>query len=375
MRDQQTILVLLSTLRAEGTPVLASDLIRLWQAQGARIVVATFFNDSDEMRQEFEAMRIPLHCLQINPRGSAKFFQIALRVNRLCRKVGAKSVLCFPFGWHGYLSWGAKLAGVRNIVAHAGNYPPSYSVLSCWKMALAAWLGIPFGAQVACCSDYVREGLALRLGIPFRYLHTIYNGIDLSRFSLPSLPFAQSAGRRFRFGMVARLEGHKDQPTLLRALRILLDRGLDLQLELVGDGSRKEEFARLIDALGLQNNVCLLGTRRDIPDVLRNWDAFIFSVTPNEGLGIALIEALASGVPVIASDVGACREVLCLPGQDPLGRLIPPGSPEALADAIESLMISQNQSNKQAIRARESVLSRFSIENMAARYLSLLTSP
>jgi glycosyltransferase involved in cell wall biosynthesis len=113
--------------------------------------------------------------------------------------------------------------------------------------------------------------------------------------------------------------------------------------------------------------------RRDIPELLRLWDAFVFSVTPYEGLGVALIEALAAGLPVIASDVGACREVLTCPKYGALGTLFPAGNSEALADAVVALKDNPSSWFDRARQGSESAHSRFSIEHMANQYLGLLT--
>jgi glycosyltransferase involved in cell wall biosynthesis len=173
--------------------------------------------------------------------------------------------------------------------------------------------------------------------------------------------------------MVARFEAHKDQPTLMRAVAMLRASGFNIQVEFVGDGSRRAEFEELAMQLGIRAEVHFKGARRDVPDLLREWDLFVFSVTPDEGLGIALIEALAAGVPVIASDVGACREVLDCPTHGMLGDLFPVGDAEHLADAILQFNANPDPWWDRAKLATASVQSRFSIESMAEEYLRLLT--
>ena len=89
--------------------------------------------------------------------------------------------------------------------------------------------------------------------------------------------------------------------------------------------------------------------RRDVPELVGQLDLFVFATTPDEGLGIALIEAMAAGVPVVASDVGACREVL---DDGALGLLVPPRDPVALADAIERVRNEPEAAAARAERAR-----------------------
>ena len=174
---------------------------------------------------------------------------------------------------------------------------------------------------------------------------------------------------RFRIGMIARLEVHKDQPTLIRAAGLLRRRGLDCEVWLIGEGSRRRELEALIAAEGLGDRVHLLGMRRDVPALLGELDLFVFATTPDEGLGIALIEAMAAGVPVVASDVGACREVL---DDGALGPLVPPRDPVALADAIERVRSEPEAAAARAERARRKAFEVFDAERMAAAYAEVL---
>jgi len=131
--------------------------------------------------------------------------------------------------------------------------------------------------------------------------------------------------------MVASLEPSKDHSTLLRAFATLRRRGQNFRLRLVGEGSLGISLRRLAEDLGIAAHVDWAGRAADVGAELAQMDLFAFAATEDEGLGIALVEALASGLPVVATSVGACREVL----QDGrLGVLVEPGNPEALAEGI-----------------------------------------
>ena len=146
-------------------------------------------------------------------------------------------------------------------------------------------------------------------------------------------------------------------------------RGLDCEVWLIGEGSRRRELEALITAEGLGDRVHLLGMRRDVPELVGQLDLFVFATTPDEGLGIALIEAMAVGVPVVASDVGACREVL---DDGALGLLVPPGGPVALADAIERVRDDPETAAARVERARRKAFEVFDAERMAAAYADVL---
>jgi glycosyltransferase involved in cell wall biosynthesis len=172
--------------------------------------------------------------------------------------------------------------------------------------------------------------------------------------------------------MVARLEIHKDQPTLIRAARILKERGRNIRVRLIGDGSRRQELEQLVEREGLTDIVEFLGAQKNIAGQISQMHVFAFSTTPDEGLGIALIEAMASGLPIIASDVGACREVL---DNGRLGTLVAPADPIALADAIDTVRTDTTAASARARLAQQKAALTFSIGEMARRYADLLDLP
>ncbi len=341
-----------------------------WQRTGIEFKVCTFQESPSDLALEFQAAGIEVDTLSLAFTGYRKFPILAWRLFRYCQRNDIDSVLSFPFGWHSYVAWGARLAGARRVVAHAGNYPPTENPSAIRKLRTTLAIGGTWHSPIACCSNHVRDGLAKYLQIDPGLLHTVYNGVDLSQFEWSGR--ASAIHEPLHLGMVARFEAHKDQPTLMRAVSQLRTSGIDVIVDLVGDGSRRAEFETLVKELDLREKIRFLGVRRDIPELLRQWDAFVFSVTPDEGLGIALIEALAAGLPVIASDVGACREVLTSGTSETLGEFFPFGDAEALANAIVRFKADPAPWWRRSDKAIDSVRERFSMESMADKYLELL---
>ena len=171
------ILILLSTLRAEGTPVLALEIAKVWQRLGLEITIGVFSSEPRDMEEEFLERRIAVYDLNIQNSGYSKFPLLVSRIRELCRYSSPDRVLCFPFGWHTYAAWGARLAGVRTVVAHAGCYPSENS-LQLWKLRTTLALGIPLRPVVICCSNHVCDGLSARLGLSRATLRVVQNGID-----------------------------------------------------------------------------------------------------------------------------------------------------------------------------------------------------
>lgn len=360
------VIVVLTSFCAEGTPVLVLGLLKEWLRQGIQPVVVTLKKQPTDLLSEFEILSVPIHCLDMGDRGYYRYVKLILSSYHLCRHYLPEALLSMPLGWHSFIAWGAKLAGVRTIFAHVGNYPPHWKGIAFQKFCLEIQLGRPVTDGLICCSDYIRQGVIQHFKVNSAETITIYNGCppDLLAKSVTSVANHPGA-QPFVIGMVARLEQHKDQPTLIRAARLLKDQGLNIQVQLIGEGSRRREYETLIDELFLQNTVQLLGMRRDISSLLQQMDVFVFSAKPDEGFGIALVEAMSAGVPVVATGVGACKEVL----QNGLaGILVEPDSPERLANGILRVIRFPQEAANRAQLAQERARVVFSVETMAQAY-------
>lgn len=167
---------------------------------------------------------------------------------------------------------------------------------------------------------------------------------------------------------VGRQEYQKGHRYLLQALSLLLPARPRLRLLLAGrSGYATEELTRLHGAFGLKDRVWFLGHREDVPDLLAAADLFVF---PSlwEGLGGAVIEAMALGLPVVASDIPALREVVAA-GHN--ADLVPPGSPGELARAIGALLDDPGRAAVWGARGRQIFEMRFTLDRCTARMADL----
>jgi glycosyltransferase involved in cell wall biosynthesis len=375
MRHQKPrLLVVISSLAAEGTPVLTLELCRRWRTMGIEPTVVSLSADHRDLEPEFARDQIDVRVMRFSNAGRARYARMAGWMYSACRELRPTAVLSMPFGWHAFLALGARAAGVRSVAAHVGNYPSPNDSLAFSKFRWLVQAGRPLTRKLICCSAYVARGVTDHFGVPESETEVIYNGADVHSIARRSDAARNGSGGRARavVGMVARLEMHKDQPTLIRASKLLRDAGRETEVWLIGDGSRRLEYERLIAELGVTDTVKLLGMRRDIPELLGKLDVFAFAATPDEGQGVALVEAMAAGVPIVATDVGACREVL---DQGDLGAIVPPNQPAALAAAIESALLSREPALAQVARARAKAFSVFTIDAMARAYARTLSLP
>jgi glycosyltransferase involved in cell wall biosynthesis len=186
--------------------------------------------------------------------------------------------------------------------------------------------------------------------------HVVALGIDLDRFE-----GAQPALRSDRplVGNVARLAPQKDHRTLVEAARLVPE----ADFVVAGDGELREELERQADG----SNVRFLGARDDVPELLASFDVFAFP-SLFEGLCLAVIEAQAAGVPVVATPVGGIRETV-VDGET--GLLVPTRNPAALAAAIRRLLEDRPAAEAMAAEAKRRVRARFSIERMVEETLQL----
>ena len=167
--------------------------------------------------------------------------------------------------------------------------------------------------------------------------------------------------------MVARLDPLKDHSTALRAMAQVVEKRPEAQLLLVGAGPEADRVEREVSAMGLQRHVHLLGRRTDIPRLLGASDAFLLTST-SEGIPLALIEAMAAGLPVVATGVGGIPEVI-VDGQ--CGLLAAAGDATTLANHILSILADPSLGQQMGQRGRARALARFSEEQMLAGYDSL----
>lgn len=205
-------------------------------------------------------------------------------------------------------------------------------------------------------------------------LLSVPNGIRIDRFS-PATEERRAAlcsdlglapGTRI-IGTVGRLNPVKDQATLLRAFARLHDEFADTALVLVGDGALRPALEAQAAALGIVHAVRFLGDRSDVRELLQGFDIFALS-SLSEGYSMALLEASASGLPIVATDVGGNREIV-VDGRN--GRLVPPARDDALAEAFATLLRDPAGAVAMGRAGRDWALREASIETMAGRYDAL----
>jgi glycosyltransferase involved in cell wall biosynthesis len=202
---------------------------------------------------------------------------------------------------------------------------------------------------------------AIAQGVPARKVGAIWNGIDLARFAyVGPCPGGPAV-------LVARLSPEKDIATLLRAAALVARAEPGFRLEIAGNGPCLLELQQLAGELGLGERVRFLGEVRDVPGLLARASLFVLS-SLTEGISLTLLEAMARGLPVVATRVGGNPEVVA---DGETGLLVPPGKLEILAEAVLQLWRDPGRGRKLGLAGRRRVEANFAVRGMVSRYEAL----
>lgn len=363
------ILIVLNSLVSEGCPQLALDLSKYWSSKKIKVQIICFDEFPLDLIKEFEEIGIKVNFYRNLKKGLIRYFYLVYYTFTICKELNPSALLCFPFGWHAFVAMGAKLSGVRNICTHVGNYPPTEKK-GMKKFKLLVQIGRLFTKKCICCSDYVMNATNKHFSLPKRNLCRVYNCCDFDKFNKKEIKLLKQKNI-INLGMVARLERHKDQSTLIKAIPEILRKGLKVNLTIIGDGSQRNNLEELAKSIGVSEITNFVGSRRDIPEVLYKLDIFVFSALKDEGFGIAMVEAMITGVPILASNVGACLEIL---GNGQYGYFFEKGNPKDLASKVLEMNNNIKSVNEKVFKAKKYAKKYFSIERMADSYFNFLMS-
>lgn len=312
---------------------------------------------------DVEALGIPVYLAEQKEHG-ADYFAFR-KVARLLRELRIDVIHTHntqPF-FDGTI--GAVLAGVRTVVHtdHARAFPDKlrYMVAE-WAMSLYAY-------RVVGCSEHTSQQLMRYEKISKRKIVTIPNGIDGSRFELT---IDRQAKRRELgiheqgsvIGLAVRLSDQKGITFLLQAMPRILAKHPDTTLLIAGDGDLRMDLERETQQLGIAARVKFCGPRKDIPELLKLLDLYVLP-SKWEGLPMVILEAMAAGCPIVATDVGGNSTAVV---DGVTGALVPPQDPGALADAIIRLLDSPDLQKSYAANGKNRFRERFSAETMARQY-------
>lgn len=237
-----------------------------------------------------------------------------------------------------------------------------------WRQRLLAGLVFRGFDRIVAVGGRVADGLTFSWPSVGPKLRIIHNGVeDPAGAGVPSVPLRTllniSPGE-ILIGTVGRLAPEKGHIDLVRAFRIALAREKSLRLVIVGEGPMRGPIEEEVASAGLMGRVHLPGSLLHTSSLISAFDLFVLP-SLREGLPLSLLEAMTAGLPCIATPVGSVGEVI----EDGVtGRLVSPGDPQGIADAILKLLASPGERAQLAARARELALRDYSASRMVAAY-------
>ncbi len=341
-------------------------LIELWKRidrERFEVVIACFRREGAFLA-EAEALGWPVRDLAVGRRiyDAGGLAGLARLVHLVC-DLRPQVIHGYLFGPNLYAALAGRLAGVP-VVAVAKRNVDAFETP---RQVMAQRLAHRLATHVTAVSEAVAESV-VALGVPRSRITVIPNGVDAARF-VPPAP-AEEARRALGadasplVGSVGCLAARKDYGTLLEALHLLAGRGLAFRAALVGDGPDRGTLEAHAAALGLADRVRFLGERDDVDRLLPGMDVFVLS-SREEGIPNALLEAMAAGRACVATAVGGTPEVL---RDGETGWLVPPGSPGALADALEQALSHPGDARRRGEAACRATREEMSIEAMVRRH-------
>jgi sugar transferase (PEP-CTERM/EpsH1 system associated) len=258
-----------------------------------------------------------------------------------------------------------KVAGVPAIVytEHARDVFPNVRVKIADKILSL------FTDKVIVVADFLKKNLVRYERFNPSKIMTIYNGIDEARFRLKKEPaeikreLGIPAFNRI-IGIVARLDPIKNHKSLITAMHTVIKEFPSTALLIIGDGPLRDELVSFVRERRLEEHIKFLGIRNDVPRLLSVLDIFVLC-SVSEGLPLTLLEAMAAGKPIIATNVGGIPEVV---DHNSNGLLIPPDDTEALSDAIVELLRDREKAGKLGMMAKRKFESNFSLSTMVKKY-------
>lgn len=323
-------------------------------------------SDKGDIGKEIEDLGVEVYCL--NKLKHTFDWTMVKDIYHFIKKKNIKIVRTHQYHANLYGRLAAKLAKVPCIVASVHNV---YTMDRKFHRRIMNKFLSRFSDKVVAVSETVKKDILKYDGLHEDEIMVIYNGIDTDSF-------VNRDGNAIRkelgipsdvpvIGTVGRLTPQKGQKCLIEAISRMKEKFTEIMLLIVGEGPIKDELKDYVNTLNINKNVIFTGSRRDVPALLSAMDIFVL---PSfwEGLPNALIEAMASGKPIIASDLPPVREIF---DSEKVGVIVPVRDSTAISSSIESLLNNKSRSETLGKFAKERAFSQFDIKTAVERYTSL----
>ncbi|MHB1565342.1 MAG: glycosyltransferase [Acidiferrobacter sp.] len=359
MARRETLVEVIYAPLVGGSEMLAFNLCKEWQRTGIKTRICCLYERQGELTKVFEEAGIAYDLLDI---GGHRLWGRWARAARYFWRVRPAAIHVHHLGSLINVLLPAYATGCFNVV---------YTEHSAYWIERTRWMRwvLPIVSRMVrrftCVSQNLSE-FAQGLGVPRGRVMTIYNGVDTERYHPNSV--RPDAVPVLRIGAVGRLVLEKDYPTLLAALAILKEKHIRFFAEIAGDGPLGSELRIRAKALDLHRVLQFRGRCDNIPGFLRELDIYVLS-SQHEGFPIAVLEAMATALPVVATRITAIPEVI---EDGKTGILVDPGDAEGMAAVLLALAHDPRRRRQLGEAAMKKVRSTYTIKQASRSYAAEL---
>ena len=361
-----------------GLERIVADLVRVGRALG-QIPSVICLERPGTLAAQVETLGVPVLCANKPP---GLRLETIGRIRELLRQLKPDVVHTHQIGALIYTGPAARREKVPAVVhtEHINNVAKHHSLNKRARVRLLWGLAGSYADRFCCVSDDIADAVKAYRTVPGRKVVVVLNGIDTETFATQE--GSESVRRDLGIpqgvpviGTVGRLNEVKRQNLLIRSFAQVSNHDAKPHLLLVGDGPERQRLQQLADALGLTDRVHFAGYQSRPEHFLHAMD--IFALTSRlEGMPLAILEAWAAGLPVVASRIGGVPKMIA---QGQTGLLFDSGDEAALTEAMNGLLAHPDEARRLGEAGRDYVRSRFDLRVMAEtyerHYRDLLRSP
>lgn len=318
------VLHIITSLKTGGAEKLVVQMVTAMRKRGIKADVCVFNGEKTSFMEELEATGCAIYKL------GTSYYNLSY-IFKLSKIIKSYDIV------HTHNSSPQLFAAIANVISPKARLITTEHNTDNRKRHLKCIHGVErwmYGRYktIICISEETAKNLKNYLGKKWLLKHgkeqivTVSNGIDVQCFKNATPTIKKE--EKWTIVMVAAFRPQKDHLTLLRAMKCLSD---DFCLWLVGDGATRVQIENEIKGLGIENRVHLFGNRVDVPGILKSADIVVLS-SNWEGFGLAAVEGMAAGKPVIASDVDGLKQIV-----EGYGIVFPKGNEQVLVQKIQEL--------------------------------------
>jgi glycosyltransferase involved in cell wall biosynthesis len=370
------VLIAIPVLLIGGTEMHTVSLVKALASGGYHNSICCYYDYDSSMVSKLEEQGSEVFLLGLRP--SDGLFVLLVKLIALFKKI-KPDIIHVQYIAPGLIPIiAAKVAGIKMVFATLHQPGRPYG----WKPKILIRIAAYLCDAFFCNSKSVEKSWFEDCQVfdpekmdPMRKHFTIYNGVDIGSIERivkqtdkESLKESLNIESKRVVGIVGRLRKEKGHQILLESMRVVIQELPDTVLIVVGDGPDRPHLEEMARKLSIDGLVKWLG-QKDPDEVLRLYSIMDVVVVPSlfEGFGLTAAEAMASGKPVVASEVDGIREVI---EKDATGFLVPPGNIQALGNAVKKILSDCKRREAFGIRGKERVLRNFSIQQFRTQILS-----